>query len=107
MSRSVFHYQSKAADQGPLVGRIKELAATRECLAIEVAAGLRGVDVVRVTDAVTMLRGAPQSIRVDNGPEFISRVLDWQTPAEFARRCGVEPAAPSKRAPEISTIDRS
>ena len=79
----------------------------RECLAIEVAAGLRGVDVVRVIDAVTMLRGAPQSIRVDNGPEFISRVLDWQTPAVFALRCGVEPAAQSKRAPEISTIDRS
>ena len=31
----------------------------RECLAIEVAAGLRGVDVVRVIDAVTMPRGAP------------------------------------------------
>ena len=48
----------------------------RECLAIEVAAGLRGVDVVRVIDAVTMPRGAPQSLRVDNGLEFISKVLD-------------------------------
>jgi putative transposase len=35
---------------------------TRECLAIEVAAGLRGEDVVRVIDAVTMLRGTPDTL---------------------------------------------
>ena len=51
----------------------------RECLAIEVAAGLRGVDVVRVIDAVTMPRGAPQSLRVDNGLEFISKVTSVPT----------------------------
>ena len=58
---------------------------TRECLAIEVAAGLRGEDVVRVIDEVAMLRGAPQRVRVDNGPEFISRVLD-----QWAYANGVE-----------------
>ena len=49
---------------------------TRECLAIEVAAGLRGEDVVRVTDAEAMIRDSPKRVRVDNGPQFVSRVLD-------------------------------
>lgn len=38
---------------------------------------LTGDDVVRVFDEITTSRPAPQSIRVDNGPEFISRSLDW------------------------------
>jgi putative transposase len=33
-------------------------------------------DVARVLEQVTSHRGKPQSIRVDNGPEFISRSLD-------------------------------
>ena len=37
---------------------------------------LTGDDVVRVLEQVTAQRGKPQSIRVDNGPEFISRSLD-------------------------------
>ncbi len=58
---------------------------TRECWAIEVAAGLRGEDVVRVIDTVTTLRGVPQRVLVDNGPEFISRALD-----QWAYANGVE-----------------
>ncbi|MBX9653775.1 integrase core domain-containing protein [bacterium] len=37
---------------------------------------LTGDDVVRVLDQVTKQRGSPKSIRVDNGPEFISKSLD-------------------------------
>ena len=37
---------------------------------------LTGDDVVRVLEQVTVQRGTPKSIRVDNGPEFISRSLD-------------------------------
>jgi putative transposase len=33
--------------------------------------------------------------------------LDWATPAEFARRCRLEPAATGTRELEISTVDRS
>lgn len=49
---------------------------TRDCLTIEVPAGLRGVDVVPVTNAVTMLRGALKSVHIHKGPDFISRIQD-------------------------------
>lgn len=48
----------------------------RESLAIEVGQRLTGDDVVSVLERVSHSRGTPQSIRVDNGPEFISRSLD-------------------------------
>jgi putative transposase len=49
---------------------------SRESLAIEAGKRLTGNDVVRALEQVTALLGKPQSIRVDNGPEFISRSLD-------------------------------
>ena len=49
---------------------------TRECLAIEVDKSLTGKRVAAVLGWLVALRGAPASIRVDNGPEFISAALD-------------------------------
>ena len=49
---------------------------SRESLAVEVGQRLTGDDVVRVLEQVTSQRGKPQSIRVDNGPEFVSQSLD-------------------------------
>jgi putative transposase len=49
---------------------------TRECLAIEVDTSLPGERVTRVLDAVVAERGVPDSIRVDNGPEFAGKALD-------------------------------
>ncbi len=49
---------------------------TREGLAIEVGQSLKGEDVVRVLDAVVAERGTPQTIKVDNGSEFISKAMD-------------------------------
>ena len=49
---------------------------SRESLAIEVGQRLTGYDVVKVLERVTAERGKPQTIRVDNGPEFISTSLD-------------------------------
>ncbi len=48
----------------------------RESLAIEVGQRLAGDEVVRVLEQAIADRGKPQSVRVDNGPEFISRSLD-------------------------------
>jgi len=51
---------------------------TRECLAIRVARRLKGVDVIDVLSDLLVLRGAPQHVRSDNGPEFVAAaVQEW------------------------------
>lgn len=50
----------------------------REILAIEIDLNLPGQRVVRVLDRIATQRGYPVRIRMDNGPEFISKHLaDW------------------------------
>jgi putative transposase len=49
---------------------------SRESLAVEVAQRFHGEDVAGVLEQVCRWRGRPQSIRVDNGPEFTSQALD-------------------------------
>jgi len=49
---------------------------TRESLAIEVSDHLGGHRVVEVLMRLGEERNLPKTIRVDNGPEFISKVLD-------------------------------
>jgi len=51
-------------------------AYTREALAIDVDQGIKGEQVVEVMDRIASIRGAPRTIRVDNGPEFTSKALD-------------------------------
>jgi putative transposase len=51
---------------------------TRECLAIEVAGSIRSKHVIEVLTRLISLRGAPQHLRSDNGPEFVSMaILRW------------------------------
>lgn len=50
---------------------------SRECLEIEVGQSLKGPDVVNVMERIKRTRGlVPKRIQVDNGSEFISKVLD-------------------------------
>lgn len=50
---------------------------SRECLEIEVGQSLKGIDVVEVMERMRLNRGiVPKRIQVDNGSEFISKVLD-------------------------------
>jgi putative transposase len=49
---------------------------TRECLRIEVDTSIRGQRVVAALGQIASMRGLPENIIVDNGPEFISNVLD-------------------------------
>lgn len=44
--------------------------------AIDVRRRYRGADVVDTLERVTAIYGLPKTIRVDNGPEFISKDLD-------------------------------
>lgn len=58
---------------------------TRECMTVEADTSLPGLRTVRILERLVYLHGLPDSIRVDNGPEFISKVLD-----EWAYRNGVK-----------------
>jgi putative transposase len=49
---------------------------SRECLAIEVGQHFRGEGVVGIVERIKAVSGIPCFIRVDNGPEFISKELD-------------------------------
>lgn len=49
---------------------------TRECLALDANARIRGIDVVTTLERITREHGFPKRIKVDNGPEFISKDLD-------------------------------
>lgn len=51
-------------------------AYTRESLCIEVDTSLPGKRVARALDRMRDLRGLPQKIVVDNGPEFTGKVMD-------------------------------
>ena len=49
---------------------------TRECPALEVDTSIGGKRVARVLDRLAFLRGLPEAITIDNGPEFTSNALD-------------------------------
>jgi putative transposase len=67
---------------------------TRECLAIDVAGSIRSVRVIEVLSKLVSVHGAPQYLRSDNGPEFLSRaILKWLT-AERIRTAVIEPGKP-------------
>lgn len=53
-------------------------AYTRECLALEADSSLGSGRVIRVLERLIAERGAPESLRSDNGPEFTSRrMIGW------------------------------
>ena len=63
---------------------------SRESLVLSAAERFRGDDVVKVLERVSAQRGLPKMIRVDNGPEFVSKSLDWwayfnQVKLDFSR----------------------
>ena len=67
---------------------------TRECLAIDVAGGIRASRVVDVLARIVSVRGAPAHLRCDNGPEFVSKALvKWMT-AEGVETAFIDPGKP-------------
>ena len=57
---------------------------TRECLAIDVAGGIRSGRVIEVLSRLVSLHGAPRYLRSDNGPEFVATaILRWLAAAKI------------------------
>jgi len=51
---------------------------TRECLTLKVSRSITSEDVIDTLAELFAMRGVPQAIRSDNGPEFVSHAIrDW------------------------------
>jgi putative transposase len=67
---------------------------THECLAIRINRKLKAVDVIDVLSDLFILRGVPEHIRSDHGPEFIAKsVQEWIT-AVGAKTAYIAPGSP-------------
>ena len=71
---------------------------TREALWIEVDTSLPGPRVVQVLDNVAQERGFPEAIQVDNGPEFLSRVVEKWADAHGVTLHFIDPGKPVQNA---------
>jgi putative transposase len=57
---------------------------TRECLAIDVAGGIRSGRVIEVLTQLVSVHGTPRYLRSDNGPEFVATaILRWLQHAQI------------------------
>jgi putative transposase len=75
---------------------------TRECLAIDVAGGIRSGRVIDVLAQLVSLHGAPRYLRSDNAPEFVARaVLHWLTEAAIETAL-IDPGKPWQNATDES-----
>ncbi len=66
----------------------------REVLAIEADTSLPSLRVVKVLDRLKTFRGLPDMIRIDNGPEFISRQLDTWSKENKVELAFIQPGRP-------------
>jgi len=71
---------------------------TRECLAIEVDTSITGVRVAAVLERLADRRGLPQSITVDNGPEFDGQALDKWAYRRSVHLSFIRPGKPNENA---------
>jgi putative transposase len=71
---------------------------TRECVAIEVDRSLPGLRVTRVLDRLLATIGLPQTIVMDNGPEFAGRTLDAWAYAHGVTLRFIRPGKPIENA---------
>ena len=67
---------------------------TRECLAIDVAGGIRSTRVIEVLARLVSVHGAPRYLRSDNGSEFVAgAILRWLDAAQIETAL-IEPGKP-------------
>jgi putative transposase len=70
----------------------------RESLAIEIDTSLPALRVIRTLQRLIELRTKPQTIRVDNGPEFISDKLQMWCDEQHIRLQYIQPGKPVQNA---------
>src|SRR5690242_5365066 len=67
---------------------------THECLAIRVSRRLKSIDVIDVISDLFILRGVPEHIRSDNGPEFVAAAVQEWVGAVGAKTAYITPGSP-------------
>jgi putative transposase len=70
----------------------------RECLAAQVDTSITGTRVVRVLEQLRELRGLPQVLVTDNGPEFAGQALDVWAYEQGVKLHFIEPGKPVQNA---------
>lgn len=70
----------------------------RQVLWIEADTSLPALRVIRVLEQLKESRGLPEMIRVDNGPEFVSRRLDAWCKANKVTLAFIQPGKPTQNA---------
>ncbi|MGC1859663.1 MAG: IS3 family transposase [Methylocystis sp.] len=67
---------------------------THECLAIRIDRKLKSIDVINVLTDLFILRGVPEHIRSDNGPEFVAKAVQEWIAAVGAKTADITPGSP-------------
>lgn len=67
---------------------------TRECLAIRVARRINSLGVIETLADVMLVRGVPEYLRSDNGPEMIAKILRHWLAQVGAKTLYIEPGSP-------------
>jgi len=67
---------------------------TRECLAIRVARRINSLGVLETMADVMLMRGIPEHIRSDNGPEMTAKVVRGWLAGVGAKTLYIEPGSP-------------
>lgn len=70
----------------------------RQVLAIEADSSIPSRRVIRVLNRLKEVRGLPEMIRVDNGPEFISKNLDDWCKENKVKLAFIQPGEPTQNA---------
>jgi putative transposase len=67
---------------------------TRECLAIRVARRINSLGVIETMANVMLVRGVPEHIRSDNGPEMTAKIVRHWLAQVGAKTLYIEPGSP-------------
>jgi transposase InsO family protein len=67
---------------------------THECLAIRIDRRLKAIDVIDVLSDLFSLRGVPEHVRSDNGPELVAKAVRASIGAVGAKTAYIAPGSP-------------